>query len=793
MVNHKTTFVFLALFFSWTGQAFANNDILTRQADPQQWAVANGNYNTERFSNLNQINAANANNLKLAWSFDTTVPRGHEGAPLVIKGVPTPQGPKNLMFFVTPHPNKVFAIDLDAIKSNGKQPGKFWETRLNSAGGKLGLDPVPLGGPFAGENGLLSNPKPPEGYGKVISGLHSIVCCDVVNRGPTYANGSLFITQLDGRLTKINAGTGEIVKSINILVSDEDGQPEPVGEVTTQSPLVVNDKVLVGMSGGEYGVRGWLEAWDLDLNHRQWRAYTSGPDVDMRVNTVEFPLDNSGPTMILGQPIKPGTGVTYDPDATPTGSDDERSPNGSWIPVTVNNPHLLPPAVLLPDPSTPDTFDYVDQWKQSGGATWGFISYDPALNLIYYGTGNPSTWNPANRPGDNLWSTSIIARDADTGVARWIFQMTPHDEWDYDGNMENVLADIDNVPVLIHSGRNGFNYVLNRETGMLLSANRFSVSNWTDHIDVNPTINGNPNPTYGKPIKSPNGDGDLNEVGPIVSDDPNINKSTEKVFGGSLSAKRICPTAKGPRDVLPGAYSPVTGLQYFIKGNICMDYLPRFVIYHEGAPYVGADVDMYAYDGDKFGNGDFASPKDPRLAVFDKDGKPLADPHRIDKGEFIAFDPITGDRKITIPEPQQGWAGTLVTAGNVAFYGTLDGHFKAVSAMNGTVLKDFGPVNNPDGAKNSSGIIPSGIIGNPMTYEVNGKQYVAILVGIGGWSGLPVVDPWLDQSNPQTALGVTGMNADLKTQWGGPPQLLGRDRLDSQKDNRTGTLMVFSL
>src|SRR5262249_13850753 len=155
----------------------------------------------------------------------------------------------------------------------------------------------------------------------------------------------------------------------------------------------------------------------------------------------------------------------------------------------------------------------------------------------------------------------------------------------------------------------------------------------------------------------------------------------------------------------------------FIKGKICMDYLPRFVIYHEGAPYVGADVDMYAYGGTD--NEDstspdeiYASPSNPTLGVFDKEGNSVP-PTPLKKGEFIAFDPLSGHIQFRIQEPQQGWAGTLVTGGNVAFYGTLDGHFKAVSATNGAVLKDFGPVSNPDGTKNRSGIIPSGIIGNP--------------------------------------------------------------------------------
>src|SRR4030095_12872304 len=274
MVKYKiysivTIFVLLALF-SWMGQLSANNDVLTRQADPQQWPVVNGNYSTNRFSKLDQINELNAKNLKLAWSFDTTVPRGHEGAPLVLKGVPMGGGnTKNLMFFVTPYPNKVFALDLDATNATG-QPVIQWKLEENQ------INPVPLGGPLTAD-----------ANGFVTSGLHNIVCCDVVNRGVAYAQGNVYFTTLDGRLFKVDAATGTILKQKFILVDDEDpNEAEPLGTVTTQSPLVAGNKILVGMSGGEYGARGWLEAWNLDLTERQWRAYTSGPDSEMLVNTT---------------------------------------------------------------------------------------------------------------------------------------------------------------------------------------------------------------------------------------------------------------------------------------------------------------------------------------------------------------------------------------------------------------------------------------------------------------------------------------------------------------------------
>ena len=225
------------------------------------------------------------------------------------------------------------------------------------------------------------------------------MCCDTVNRGVAYGDGKIFLHQADTTLVALDAKTGKVVWSVKT------GDPGK-GETGTDAPMVVKDKVYVGVSGGEFGVRGWVAAYSIADGKQVWRAYSEGPDSDLLVDPQK--------TTALGKPI---------------GAD-----------------------------SSLKTWEG-DQWKIGGGDTWGWYSYDPKLNLIYYGSGNPSTWNPKQRPGDNKWSMTIFARDPDTGMAKWVYQMTPHDQWDYDGVNEMILADqqIDGatVPTLVHFDRNG--------------------------------------------------------------------------------------------------------------------------------------------------------------------------------------------------------------------------------------------------------------------------------------------------------------------------------------------------
>ena len=291
---------------------------------------------------------------------------------------------------------------------------------------------------------------------------------------------------------------------------------------------------------------------------------------------------------------------------------------------------------------------------------------------MYYGSGNPSTWNPKQRPGDNKWSMTIWARDVDTGAVKWVYQMTPHDEWDYDGVNEMILTDqkIDGKDrkLLTHFDRNGFGYTLDRATGELLVANKFDPKvNWATGINMDKA-----SPDYGKPIR--------------------VKAMSTEANGEDVNSKGICPAALGSKDEQPAAYSPQTELFYVPTNHVCMDYEPFKVSYTAGQPYVGATLSMYPPAGES------------------------------NMGNFIAWDGKTGKIVWSDPEQFSVWSGALATAGGVVFYGTLEGYLKAVDAKTGKELYKFKT--------------PSGIIGNVMTYEHGGRQYVAILSGVGGWAGI---------------------------------------------------------
>jgi PQQ-dependent dehydrogenase (methanol/ethanol family) len=549
--------------------------------------MPNGNYSSTRYSTLDQINASNAKDLKVAWTFSTGVLRGHEGGPLVMNDV---------MYIHTPFPNKVFALDLN---NDGKIIWRY-EPRQ---------DPSVI----------------------------PVMCCDTVNRGLAYGDGKIFLYQADTTLVALDAKTGEKLWSM------VNGDPSK-GETGTAAPMVVKDKVYVGISGGEFGVRGYLTAYNTADGSLAWRGYSMGPDADTLMDPEK--------TTHLGQPVGKDSGT-----ATWEG----------------------------------------DQWQIGGGTTWGWFSYDPDLNLVYYGTGNPSTWNPVQRPGDNRWSMTVFARDADTGMAKWVYQMTPHDEWDYDGINEMILTDMEvkGQPrkALVHFDRNGFGYTLDRVSGELLVAEKYDPTvNWATHVDME----------TGRP-----------QVVPQYSTAHN---------GEDVNSTGICPAALGSKDQQPAAYSPQTGLFYVPTNHVCMDYEPFRVSYTAGQPYVGATLTMYpAPGGDHLGN-------------------------------FIAWDANEGKIVWSNPEQFSVWSGALATAGGVVFYGTLEGYLKAVDAKTGKELYKFKT--------------PSGIIGNVNTYTHKGKQYVAVLSGLGGWAGIGMAAGLTD---PTAGLGAVGAYASLSdyTQLGG--------------------------
>src|SRR5262245_7096996 len=551
-----TTRFVLALALLLPALAGANEEIQQLTSDPNNWATWGGNYAGTRYSTLSQIDKSNVGNLKVAWTFSTGVLRGHEGGPLVVGGT---------LYIHTPFPNKVFSINLADQTIN-------WTYAPNQ-----NTDTIP------------------------------VMCCDTVSRGLAYGDGKIFLQQADTTLVALDAKTGAVAWSV------KNGSPAK-GETNTNAPLVVKDKVITGISGGEYGVRGFVVAYDIKTGRQVWKAYSVGPDSDWLVDPRK--------TTSLGKPIGANSSLS------------------TWE---------------------------GEQWKLGGGTTWGWFTYDPALNLIYYGSGNPGTWNPVVRPGDNRWSMTLFARDADTGMAKWVYQMTPHDEWDYDGVNENVLVDLEvggrMHKALVHFDRNGFGYTLDRENGALLVAEKFDPAvNWATHVDLK----------TGRP-----------EV---------VKQFSTQSGGEDTNTKEICPTALGTKDQQPAAFSPKTGLFYVPTNHVCMDYEPYKVSYTAGQLYVGATVAMYPPPGDS------------------------------NLGNFIAWDPGAGKIVWSDPEPFSVWSGALATAGDVVFYGTLEGYLKAVDIQTG---KELYKVKTP-----------SGIIGNVNTYSHGGKQYIAGRSGVGCWAGI---------------------------------------------------------
>jgi PQQ-dependent dehydrogenase (methanol/ethanol family) len=344
-----------------------------------------------------------------------------------------------------------------------------------------------------------------------------------------------------------------------------------------------------------------------------------------------------------------------------------------------------------------------DQWKIGGGTTWGWYSYDPKLNLVYYGSGNPSTWNPIQRPGDNKWSMSLWARDADTGEVKWVYQMTPHDEWDFDGINEVPLVDqkINGKmrKTIVHFDRNGIGYTLDRVTGELLVAETFDKAvNWVSEVDMH----------TGRPTV--------------------VDQFSTEFNGEDENTTGVCPAALGSKNQQPVSYSPQTGYFYISGNHVCMDYEPFEVSYTAGQPYVGATLSMY--------------PAGVDAITGRKNGS-------TNLGVFTAWDATTGEIVWSNDEPFSVWSGSVATAGGLVFYGTLEGYLKAVDAKTGRELYKFKT--------------PSGIIGNVNTWSYKGKQYVGVLSGVGGWAGIGMaagIDDGTDATNTE-GLGAVGAYRSL--------------------------------
>ena len=549
---------------------------IQNEADDGQWTMAAKNPASTRYSALSQINTQNVKNLKLAWTFSTGLTRGHESAPLVVN---------NTMYIVTPWPNILYALDLT-------NPGATKWTY---------------------------SPNPP-------ASSKGTACCDLVNRGAVYYKGKIYYNTLDNYTVAVDATTGKQVWKT--LMGDINK-----GESMTMAPIVAGDKVIVGNSGGEFGVRGWLAGLETETGRITWRAYSTGPDSQVLIGANFKPFYAEDRGKDLG--VKTWQG---------------------------------------------------DQWKIGGGAAWGWVSYDPNLDLIYYGTSNASPWNADMRPGDNKWTSTLFARKPETGEAVWAYQMNPHDNHDYDGVNENILLDLtvhgQQRKVLAHPDRNGRMYLMDRTTGEVLSAEEFAFVNTTESVDVKT--------------------GKLNVVD---------SKKT-----GFKTVRDMCPAPPGGKDWSPSSFSPRTGLIYLPYNNLCAEMSGTQANYIAGTPYLGTDVRIYAGPG---GN----------------------------RGGIEAWDPVAAKSVWSVKEMFPAWSGTVVTAGDVVFYGTMDGWFKALDAHNGNLLWKFK--------------VGSGVVGQPISYKgPDGKQYIAIVAGVGGWSGA-IVSGGLNPADGTAALGFVNAMADL--------------------------------
>jgi alcohol dehydrogenase (cytochrome c) len=515
--------------------AFADDALDQALQSDSNWPSYGRTPENTRFSPLKQITDQNVGQLKLAYAFQLGALRSNEATPIVIGDtlyVPSSSGPRS-----------VYALDA--------RTGVIrWQ-----------YQPV------------------------IAEDFEPFVCCDLDSRGVTYADGKIVFGTLDGRLIALDAKTGKELWKTQVVDYKQ-------GSAITSPPVVAKKLVVSGFAGGEYGVRGALQAFDLETGKQVWKTWTI-----------------------------PGT---------------EEPGNETWK---------------------------GDSWQHGGGAAWQVGTYDAKTNTVIYGTSNPGPWNAAVRSTGtsdygkltNLYTSSTIAMDGDTGKIKWAVQQTPAEAWDYDGVNENVLADItidgQKTPVMMKADRNGFFFVVNRETGKLISAKPFVPVNWATDYDV----------AAQKPIE-----------------DPAKRPRTD------VKVTDICPSWMGGKNWQPMSFNPITGLAYLTTNNMCQDMQATEVEYRRGSFYIGNDSSVNPGHGDHL-------------------------------GQLLALDPATQKPAWTMNLPLPWNGGTMTTAGNLVFFGDINGFFHALDAKTGKPLWQMN--------------VGSGVGAGPMTFAVDGKQYVAILVG----------------------------------------------------------------
>ena len=528
--------------------------------EPGNWLVHGRTHDEQRHSPLLGIHAGNVASLELAWYWDTGDTRGLEATPIVVDGV----------LFSTGTWSRVYAND-------GRTGELLWRY----------------------------DPQVPREWGRY-------ACCDVVNRGVAVWKGRVFVGTLDGRLVALDAGTGEVVWE-TLTIDPE--RPYTI----TGAPRVVNDLVVIGNGGAEYGVRGFVAAYDWETGERKWRFWT-----------------------VPGDPAQPFENLAMERAAA--------------------------------------TWHGPDWWTVGGGGTvWDSLAFDPELNLLYVGVGNGTPWNRDLRSpggGDNLYLASIVALDADTGEYVWHYQTTPGETWDYTATQHMILADIeiDGVlrQVLLQAPKNGFFYVLDRTDGALLSAEPYVRINWATHVDAQ----------TGRPVEIP---------------------AARHPDGMAL----VYPSANGGHNWHPMSYSPATGYVYIPVIDMAFPFeRNRDFAYRPGVFNSGIDI------------GPLLPPKtvEDRIEML-----------RSIKGHLAAWDPVRQREAWRVPHATTWNGGVLSTAGNLVFQGRSDGYFAAYAADTGALLWET-PVH-------------TGIVAAPVTYAIDGEQYVAVLAGWGGsfthFTGVP--------------------------------------------------------